>query len=156
MVCPAWRDNTKAGNGLPIVSEKGREMRALDVVQLSEELPESGLHAGVTGTILEAFADGAAVLVEFMEGDATLAVIEVKRDQLRLHIPYFAPGEHAALLLDLPEHKLKRGQVAEIVSTSADGTCRVKFDETGQTIHTLPAIDLMPLYWQPAETSQST
>ncbi len=59
-----------------------------------------------------------------------------------------------ALLRDLPEHHLKRGQVGTIVDVYAPEAAEVEFvDNEGYTyaLTTVPTVDLVQLYRQPLE-----
>ena len=59
-------------------------MRELDIVVLTENLPEHGLESGDVGTIVYVPPDESAYLVEFMTltGD-TIAVLNLTRSQVR-------------------------------------------------------------------------
>lgn len=59
-----------------------------------------------------------------------------------------------ALLEDLPEHNLRRGQVGTIVEEWAPDVFEVEFagtDGIAYAMVAIPAEQLMPLHWQPAE-----
>lgn len=62
-----------------------------------------------------------------------------------------------ALLDDLPEHNLKRGQVGTIVEEWQPGVYEVEFsDLDGMTYAqaAVPAEKLMTLYWHPAKSER--
>ncbi len=61
-----------------------------------------------------------------------------------------------ALLEDLPEHNLKRGQVGTIVEEWEPGVYEVEFADTNGVTYAmvaLPAAQMMLLRWQPAQQS---
>lgn len=63
-----------------------------------------------------------------------------------------------ALLVDLPDHNLQRGQVGTIIEEWATGVFEVEFSNTDGITYAMlaiPAEKLMPLHWQPAETKAS-
>ncbi|MCA9910708.1 MAG: DUF4926 domain-containing protein [Anaerolineae bacterium] len=63
-----------------------------------------------------------------------------------------------ALLEDLPDEQLKRGQVGTVVEEWQPGVYEVEFADTdGATYATvaLKAAQLMTLYWHPASSKQS-
>lgn len=63
-----------------------------------------------------------------------------------------------ALLEDLPELHLRRGQVGTLVETWEQDVYEVEFADTHGTTYALAALkaeQLMPLYWQPITTGQA-
>jgi len=59
-----------------------------------------------------------------------------------------------ALLVDLPEHKLQRGQVGTIVEEWEPGVYEVEFADTDGVAYAIVAVsakELMALHWQAAE-----
>ena len=62
-----------------------REINLLDVVELVEDIPKSGLRAGMLGTVIEIFSNADPMFeVEFCdEGGKTIAQIVVSGTQLR-------------------------------------------------------------------------
>ena len=62
-------------------------MKELDVVELVDDLPENGLKAGETGTIVhEHTKPRHAYMVEFIDSDGiTTAMVTLLPDQVRLH-----------------------------------------------------------------------
>jgi hypothetical protein len=66
---------------------------------------------------------------------------------MRLH-------DMVALLKDLPEKGLKRGQVGTIVASWADNVYEVEFADTNGVAYAMVALtteQLMLLYWQPSD-----
>lgn len=59
-------------------------IKAFDVVALTEPLPEEGLEAGDTGTVVEMYGDAEGFDIEFFNalGD-TVAVVTVRASQVR-------------------------------------------------------------------------
>jgi len=58
--------------------------RLLDVVALTEEMPERGLHRGQVGTVVEVLG-GDAYEVEFSGNDGrTYAILALRADQLMI------------------------------------------------------------------------
>lgn len=63
-----------------------------------------------------------------------------------------------ALLEDLPEHNLRRGQVGTIVEEWAPGVYEVEFAGTDGVTYAMAAIratQLMTLYWHPRTAGQT-
>ncbi|MCC6612574.1 MAG: DUF4926 domain-containing protein [Anaerolineae bacterium] len=63
-----------------------------------------------------------------------------------------------ALLEDLPDTKLKRGQVGTIVEEWQPGVYEVEFADTDGVTYATVALktsQLMTLYWHPASSRQS-
>ena len=61
-----------------------------------------------------------------------------------------------ALLEDLPQHNLKRGQVGTIVEEWESGVFEVEFANTNGVAYAMVALradQMMLLHWQPAEQS---
>lgn len=61
-----------------------------------------------------------------------------------------------ALLEDLPEHDLKRGQVGTIVEEWEPGVYEVEFADTNGVTYAMVALradQLMTLYWHPTKQS---
>ena len=61
-----------------------------------------------------------------------------------------------ALLEDLPEHDLKRGQVGTLVEEWEPGVYEVEFSDTNGVTYALVALradQLMTLYWHPTKQS---
>lgn len=61
-----------------------------------------------------------------------------------------------ALLGDLPEHNLKRGQVGTIVEEWESGVYEVEFADTDSVAYAMIALradQLMVLYWHPDKQS---
>ena len=62
-----------------------REINLLDVVELVEGIPKSGLHAGMLGTVIAIFSGADSMFeIEFCdEGGKTIAQIVVSRTRSR-------------------------------------------------------------------------
>ena len=61
-------------------------MKLLDIVELTVDLPEEGLSAGDTGTIIDVYSTGYEV--EFVADDGrTLALTALRPDQVRPAAP---------------------------------------------------------------------
>ena len=61
-----------------------------------------------------------------------------------------------ALLEDLPEHDLKRGQVGTVVEAWEPGVYEVEFADTDGVTYAMVALradQLMTLYWHPSRQS---
>lgn len=61
-----------------------------------------------------------------------------------------------ALLEDLPEHNLKRGQVGTLVEEWQPGVYEVEFADTDGVAYAMVALrteQLMTLYWHPTKLS---
>ena len=61
-----------------------------------------------------------------------------------------------AVLEDLPEHDLKRGQVGTLVEEWEPGVFEVEFSDTNGITYAMVALraeQLMVLYWHPAKES---
>ena len=61
-----------------------------------------------------------------------------------------------ALLEDLPEHDLKRGQVGTLVEEWEPGVYEVEFSDTNGVTYAMVALradQLMTLYWHPTKQS---
>ncbi|HEX2623340.1 MAG TPA: DUF4926 domain-containing protein [Phototrophicaceae bacterium] len=59
-----------------------------------------------------------------------------------------------ALLEDLPEHGLKRGQVGTLVEEWTPGVYKVEFSDTSGITYAMVALradQLMTLYWHPTK-----
>lgn len=130
-------------------------MRPFDGVMLNEDLPDYGLKAGTSGAIVEEYQNGAAFTVEFLDDDGyTIDVVDVRAEQLTLVAADFQPGEQVALLIDLPEQRLRRGPGGIVPRRSAPRVYEVEFADTAGNI-TLRAEQLMLLYRQPIEAQSS-
>jgi hypothetical protein len=69
-------------------------LQLLDVVALTEDLPENRLWRGQVGTVVDILADGAAFEVEFCDRDGrTYASLGLRPDQIMLlhYEPVTAP-----------------------------------------------------------------
>lgn len=59
-------------------------IKLFDVVTAAEALPESGIRAGMTGTVVDVYPDG-NVEVEFCNQDGeTLAMVPLRPSQIKL------------------------------------------------------------------------
>ncbi|MBI5652583.1 MAG: DUF4926 domain-containing protein [Chloroflexi bacterium] len=70
------------------------EIKLLDVVALTDDLPEYGLWRGQVGTVVEILANGAAFEVEFSDRDGrTFESLGLRPDQIMLlhYAPIAAP-----------------------------------------------------------------
>lgn len=122
-------------------------MRELDVIQLATDLPDDGLKAGATGTLLNELVSGRVFLAEFDDG----VITEVTTGQVVLTIPYFYEGEQVALLESDETSGLSRGQVTIMIKYGAE-TCVVQARGSDRT-YSVPTSQLLLLHWQPAEQS---
>lgn len=131
-------------------------MRPFDSVILNVDLPQYNIPAGTVGAIVETLSESdGAYLVEFFDKDHhTIDVVDVTAAQITVTLPDYFDGEQVALMSDLPQHHLKRGQVGHIEKRSAPGTYVVAFQDSQQQIYarlTLHASQLMLLRWQPVQ-----
>ena len=63
----------------------GNAVQLLDVVALTADLPEYGLHRGQVGTVVESLAGGEAFEVEFCDRDGrTYESVGLRPDQIML------------------------------------------------------------------------
>jgi hypothetical protein len=134
-------------------------MRPFDSVVLTEDLSDK-LRAGTEGTIVDQYQPATNVyMVELFDGEGnTLDVVDVRADQMLVTLADFFDGERIALLVDLPKHKLRRGQVGTIQERVAVGLYAVEFADIEGTAYArlnLHAGQMMLLHWQPAEAKQS-
>jgi hypothetical protein len=63
-----------------------------------------------------------------------------------------------ALIEDLPQHNLKRGQVGTIIEAWESGVFEVEFANTNGVAYAMVALradQMMLLRWQPADSKQS-
>lgn len=131
-------------------------MRPYDSVILNVDLPHYNIKAGTVGAIVETLseADG-AYLVEFFDKDHhTIDVVDVTATQITVTLPDYFEGEQVALMTDLPQHDLRRGQVGRIEKRTAPGTYQIVFQDSQQNPYaelTLHASQLMLLHWQPSK-----
>lgn len=58
-------------------------MKLLDMVSLTEDIPDANLKAGECGTIVDVFQDGAAFDVEFIRDGVTVALEIVAASKLQ-------------------------------------------------------------------------
>lgn len=132
-------------------------MRAFDSIILTEDLSEQ-LPAGTEGSIVDAYAQADNVfVVEFFDQEGhTLDVRDVRADQMTVTLADFFPGEHVALLADLPRHKLLRGQVGTVQERIGVGLYTVAFqDAEGRNVTRLAlhAGQMLLLHGLPLEQS---
>jgi hypothetical protein len=60
-----------------------QEIRVLDVVALTEDIPDRGLLRGQVGTVVESLGPGAVFEVEFLDNDGrTYAMLPLRTNQL--------------------------------------------------------------------------
>lgn len=127
-------------------------MRPFDSVVLNQDLPDYDIKAGTQGAIVEEFDNGNAFMVEFFDDDNhTIDVVDVRADQLTLQLADFFDDEQIALIVDIPQHQLRRGQVGIIKKRIDVGLYEVEFSSKNGTVYARASIHanhMMLLYWQ--------
>lgn len=109
----------------------------LESGRLTIDLPEHGLRAGDTGTVVLVHAAGKAYEVEFFTPwGETIAVIQVPGNCIERWAPAretLAPElKYCKLAVAFPQYGLDAGQPCEVVSVYADGqACEVRLLTTG-------------------------
>ena len=71
-----------------------KKAHELDIVELTEDLPEFGLHQGEQGTVVEVFDDPEeAYILEFIyeAGESSTLAYGVKPEQIKTVIPFAKP-----------------------------------------------------------------
>ncbi len=95
-------------------------MRLFDVVEFVVDMPECGVKAGMSGTIVEILG-GDLYLVEVFDNSNTVDVIEARSEQITLKIPFLERGEKVALDADMPDEKLQHGDIGTVVGKAKGG-----------------------------------
>ena len=135
-------------------------MRPYDSVILKVDLPEYHLTAGTSGAVVENYpSTDEVVMVEFFDPDGnTLEVVDVRVDQMTVTLPDFSDGETVALLQDIAQPRLMRGQVGIIQKRSAVGIYEIEFtDSHGKPFAraSVEAHHLMRLLWEAADVKRT-
>ena len=130
-------------------------MRPFDSIILNEDLPKYGIKAGTEGVIVDSTPlNDSFVMVEFFDKDgATIDVVDVGVGQLTVTLTDYFDGDSVALLNDIPQQRLQRGQVGVVKQRIKNAIYEVEFaaigDEPAKRA-TLHAQQLLLLHWEPA------
>jgi hypothetical protein len=130
-------------------------MRPFDGVILNEDLPKYGIKAGTEGVIVDSTPlNHTSVMVEFFDADgATIDVVDVGVGQLTVTLADYFDGDSVALLNDIPQQRLQRGQVGMVKQRVKNAVYEVEFAAIGDdpTKHALlHAQQLLLLHWETA------
>lgn len=104
----------------------------LELGRLTVDLPQYGLRAGDTGTVVLVHAGGKAFEVEFFTPwGETIDVFRIPGDRIERWAPaceLLAPNlEYCKLAVAFPQYGLDAGQPCEVISVYADGrACEVR------------------------------
>ena len=112
--------------------------------------------AGMTGTIVDVWAEGVYEVEVFDGAHQTVSVETVRGEQMTVTLADFFDGERVALLGDIPARGLRRGQVGVIEARTAVGTYRVAFGDADGKTHTRATVhagQMLLLQWVPVEQS---
>lgn len=68
----------------PVMLQKERKMKEIDVAVLTREIPEHGLQIGDIGIIVHSYSDGEAYEVEFVTAEGkTVAILTLSGEDIR-------------------------------------------------------------------------